>query len=33
MHGNIEVGESGVPFRVKEDVVWFDVAAGHQTLW
>ena len=32
MHGNIEVGESGVPLRVKEDIVWFDIAAGRQTM-
>jgi hypothetical protein len=29
MYGNIEVGESGVPLRVEEDVVWFNIAAGN----
>ena len=28
MYGNIEVGESGVPLHVEEDVIWLNIAIG-----
>jgi hypothetical protein len=29
MHGNVKVGESGVPFGIQKNVVGFDITTGY----